>query len=99
MLEIQKVRASFKRKTAFTFAHDALWLAPFGTSTFAGLGGQKLLITATPARHGPIGIEPMSGDVTGDTVWHEGTAEVAQLLSPEVVLLFAGAPSPGDGST
>src|SRR2546423_11021436 len=27
--------------------------------------GQSLTITATPARHGPAGIEPMSGDVIG----------------------------------
>ena len=27
--------------------------------------GAKLTITATPARHGPAGIEPMSGDVIG----------------------------------
>jgi L-ascorbate metabolism protein UlaG (beta-lactamase superfamily) len=76
---------------------NALGLAPFETSTLEGRGGQKLLITATPARHGPIGIEPISGDVigfgtekpgdllyvTGDTVWYEGTAEVAHLFSPK----------------
>ena len=28
-------------------------------------GGARLTITATPARHGPAGIEPMSGDVIG----------------------------------
>jgi L-ascorbate metabolism protein UlaG (beta-lactamase superfamily) len=30
-----------------------------------GPDGQKLTITATPARHGPAGIEPLSGDVIG----------------------------------
>lgn len=55
--------------------------------------GAKLTVTATPARHGPAGIEPLAGDVigfvlseagltrpiyvTGDTVWYEGVAEVA----------------------
>ena len=29
--------------------------------------------------------------VTGDTVWYEGTIEVAKRLKPRVVLLFAGA--------
>jgi L-ascorbate metabolism protein UlaG (beta-lactamase superfamily) len=30
------------------------------------LGGEEVIqVTATPARHGPIGIEPFSGDVTG----------------------------------
>lgn len=32
--------------------------------------------------------------VTGDTVWYEGTAEVARLFSPSVVLLFTGAAEP-----
>ena len=27
--------------------------------------GQVIRITATPARHGPAGIEPLSGDVIG----------------------------------
>ena len=31
-------------------------------------GGRSLTITATPARHGPAGIEPLSGDVIGFVV-------------------------------
>jgi L-ascorbate metabolism protein UlaG (beta-lactamase superfamily) len=65
-----------------------------------------LQITATPARHGPAGIEPFSGDVigfvvtpqgqspiyiTGDTVWYDGVAEVARRFPAGVVVLFAGA--------
>ena len=65
-----------------------------------------LRITSTPARHGPAGIQPISGEVTGfvlssaegmplvyitgDTVWFEGTAEVARRFQPQVVLAFAG---------
>jgi L-ascorbate metabolism protein UlaG (beta-lactamase superfamily) len=89
---------------------NALGLAPFETATLLGRNGDKLLITATPARHGPVGIEPISGDVvgfalgrdkpgdllyvTGDTVWYDGTAEVARLFSPKVVVLFTGAAEP-----
>ena len=89
---------------------NAVGLAPFETSTLEGRNGRKLLITATPARHGPVGIEPISGDVigfalgrdkpgdllyvTGDTVWFEGTAEVARLFSPRAVVLFTGAAEP-----
>lgn len=89
---------------------NAVGLAPFETTTFDGRNGRKLLITATPARHGPVGIEPISGDVigfalgrdkpgdllyvTGDTVWFEGTAEVARLFSPRAVVLFTGAAEP-----
>lgn len=89
---------------------NAMGLAPFETSVLMGSGNRKLLITATPARHGPVGIEPISGDVvgfalgrekpgdllyvTGDTVWYEGTAEVARRYSPKVVIVFAGAAEP-----
>ncbi|MGY6255395.1 MBL fold metallo-hydrolase [Paraburkholderia caledonica] len=104
-------------KTTFTtmsgqerLGGNALGLAPFETKTFEGPGGRRLLITGTPARHGPVGIEPYSGDVigfllgeeeegdaiyvTGDTVWYEGTAEVACRYSPKVVIVFAGAAEP-----
>lgn len=89
---------------------NAIGLAPFETRTLEGPGGERLLVTAAPARHGPVGIEPISGDVvglllgrdepgdlvyvTGDTVWFEGTAEVARRFSPRAVVLFAGAAEP-----
>ncbi|MGO8952412.1 MAG: MBL fold metallo-hydrolase [Rhodomicrobium sp.] len=82
-------------------------LAPWETVTLGAAGGGKLFITATPARHGPPGIEPIAGDVigfalglealgdaiyvTGDTVWYEGLAEAARRFTPRAVLLFAGA--------
>ena len=68
--------------------------------------GARLRVTATPARHGPAGIEPFSGDVigfvveaagagaiyvSGDTVWYDGVAEVAKRFQPRVVMPFAGA--------
>jgi L-ascorbate metabolism protein UlaG (beta-lactamase superfamily) len=37
-------------------------------STELKKGGKSLTITATPARHGPAGIEPLSGDVVGFVV-------------------------------
>ena len=67
--------------------------------------GKRLRITATPARHGPAGIEPLAGDVvgfvletdgaapvyvTGDTVWYDGVAEVSRRFKAGIVLLFAG---------
>jgi L-ascorbate metabolism protein UlaG (beta-lactamase superfamily) len=89
---------------------NALGLAPFETRTLQTRGGKRLFVTATPARHGPVGIEPYSGDVvgfalgieqpgdllyiTGDTVWYHGTAEVAQRFSPKVVMLYTGAAEP-----
>lgn len=87
---------------------QALGMAPFETRTFRGQNGETPFVTATPARHGPIGIDvgdavgfalgvERPGDliyITGDTLWFEGTAEVAQRFSPKVVVLFAGAAEP-----
>jgi L-ascorbate metabolism protein UlaG (beta-lactamase superfamily) len=89
---------------------NALGLAPFETRTLEGQNGKKLLVTATPARHGPVGIEPFSGDVigfllgierpgdliyiTGDTLWYEGTADVARRFAPKIVMLYTGSAEP-----
>jgi L-ascorbate metabolism protein UlaG (beta-lactamase superfamily) len=63
-------------------------------------------VTGTPARHGPAEADrgPVTGFVltsqdhaehgvyvSGDTVWYEGTAEVARRFSIRVALLFMGA--------
>jgi L-ascorbate metabolism protein UlaG (beta-lactamase superfamily) len=80
-------------------------LAPWA-STELTKNGRALKVTATPARHGPAGIEPLAGDVvgfvlsprggapiyiSGDTVWYDGVAEVARRFNCGVVLPFAGA--------
>ena len=88
-------------------AGHAEGLAPWATTELRGKDGQPLTITATPARHGPAGIEPLAGDVigfvlapasggrpvyiSGDTVWYDGVAEVARRFRAGVVLPFAGA--------
>jgi L-ascorbate metabolism protein UlaG (beta-lactamase superfamily) len=63
-------------------------------------------VIATPARHGPAGMErgPVIGFIlhstdspercvyiSGDTVWYEGVAEVAQRYPVEIALLHIGA--------
>jgi L-ascorbate metabolism protein UlaG (beta-lactamase superfamily) len=40
-------------------------LSPWQSTEARTPGGETLSITATPARHGPYGFEPISGDVTG----------------------------------
>lgn len=100
-------------KTTFTtkagaerLGQDAKGLAPWEEAMIEGRDRRRSFVTATPARHGPAGIEAMSGDVTGfvlgidrpgdavyvtgDTVWYEGTAEVARRFSPRLVIVFAG---------
>src|SRR3979411_639109 len=79
----------------------------WGARGLRGRNGTPLTIPATPARHGPAGIEPLSGDVigfvltskdksppiyiSGDTVWYDGVAEVARRFKAGGVLPFAGA--------
>jgi len=85
---------------------NAQGLAPWQSTELTSTEGRRLRVTAAPARHGPAGIEPLSGDVigfvvetdgspaiyvTGDTVWYHGVAEVARRFKVGVVLLFAGA--------
>ncbi|MGL9622194.1 MBL fold metallo-hydrolase [Bradyrhizobium sp. U531] len=43
-------------------------LASWATAHLKDRDGNTLTITATPARHGPAGIEPLSGDVIGFVV-------------------------------
>ncbi|MBR0840738.1 MBL fold metallo-hydrolase [Bradyrhizobium liaoningense] len=43
-------------------------LAPWSAAHLKNGDGYTLTITATPARHGPAGIEPLSGDVIGFVV-------------------------------
>jgi L-ascorbate metabolism protein UlaG (beta-lactamase superfamily) len=68
--------------------------------------GRSLIVTATPARHGPadgdrgpvIGFTIAFADsprrvvyVSGDTVWYDGVAEVATRFDVRVAFLFMGA--------
>lgn len=89
---------------------NAIGLEPFETRVLEGEGGRRLFVTGAPARHGPVGIEPISGDViglmigvgapgdalylTGDTVWYGGTLDVARRFKPRVVALFTGSAEP-----
>jgi L-ascorbate metabolism protein UlaG (beta-lactamase superfamily) len=90
---------------------NAQGMAPWTNISLTKPDGRRLMVTATPARHGPAGIEPFAGEVigfmlssadskevvtyvyvTGDTVWYDGTAEVARRFpAATVVLPFAGA--------
>lgn len=44
---------------------NAVGLAPWQTALLSKPDGTSLEIVGTPARHGPAGIEPLAGDVTG----------------------------------
>ncbi len=85
---------------------SATGLSPFETVVIEGGDGRRLFVTATPARHGPPGIEPITGEVigfllgieapgdavyvSGDTVWYEGVAAIARRFSPRLLILNVG---------
>jgi L-ascorbate metabolism protein UlaG (beta-lactamase superfamily) len=95
------------RASAEKLGGHAVGLSPGERRIVKAAQGSTLIVTATPARHGPVGIEKQTGDVigfvitdvesgkdlvyvTGDTVWYEGTAEVARRFHPRIVLPFVG---------
>lgn len=95
------------REGAQRLGHNAVGLVPWQTLTLPAPHGDSLLVTATPARHGPYGSEARSGPVlgfairadpqadtlyfSGDTVWYEGVAEVARWFRVTTALLNMGA--------
>jgi L-ascorbate metabolism protein UlaG (beta-lactamase superfamily) len=84
-------------------------LQPWASTDVPLQDGRVLQVTATPARHGPVGIEPISGDVvgfvlrigsgpaiyvSGDTVWYEQVAEVGRRFDVRLAILFTGSAEP-----
>lgn len=49
-------------------------LSPWQSTTLTSKAGRRLTVTATPARHGPAGIEPLSGEVIGFVIAFEDEA-------------------------
>ena len=79
-------------------------LLPWQATSLDSPSGAPLRITATPARHGPSHADrgPVIGFVleregedavylSGDTVWYEGVAEVAERFRVRTAVLFMGA--------
>jgi L-ascorbate metabolism protein UlaG (beta-lactamase superfamily) len=85
---------------------NALGLANWQSIDLPAADGRVLRVTGTPARHGPAHLDrgPVTGFalaftdaldravyVSGDTVWYEGVAEVAQRFHVRAAVLFMGA--------
>lgn len=82
-------------------------MAPWDQTELTRPDGVPLKVTAVPARHGPEGCEPFSGEVTGfvltapdlptiylsgDNAWLGAVEQVAERFGPiDVAVLFAGA--------
>lgn len=65
------------REGAERIGNNAVGLVPWQTIRVAAPNGESLLVTATPARHGPVGCEGRSGPVIGFAVRKAGGAELS----------------------
>jgi len=87
---------------------NATGLAPWESFVLPAPDGSAVTVTATPCRHGPAHADrgPVIGFllrdaagaqvyVSGDTVWYEGTAEVARRAQVATAILFLGAATVG----
>jgi L-ascorbate metabolism protein UlaG (beta-lactamase superfamily) len=91
---------------AARLGHGAAGLGPGDERVLRAPSGRQLLISATPARHGPPGGDrgPVIGFtlrwadtadcvlyISGDTVWYQGVEQVLQREPIRIAILFAGA--------
>jgi len=70
---------------AARIGHGAIGLAPWDQRTITSPGGRTLRITATPARHGPVGIESIVGEVIGFVVSVVDTGEDLVYITGDTV--------------
>lgn len=82
-------------------------LQPWESTSVTGTNGQEFVVTAVPARHGPVGCEEITGDVTGFIIESESSPTiyisgdnaaveyvdqiVARFSKIDVAVLFTGA--------
>jgi len=64
---------------------NAKGLAPWESATFKNPEGDEIVITGTPARHGPAGSEKLTGDVTGFIVTVKGDPGFELYLTGDTV--------------
>ena len=72
------------QQSAVRLGPHAVGMRPWETAYLATADG-RLIITATPARHGPHGAEAYSGEVTGFVLTWAGTAGSALYISGDTV--------------
>lgn len=64
---------------------NAQGVPPWHSVTLAKPDGSALTVTATPARHGPAGIEPLAGDVVGFVLTVRGEREASLYITGDTV--------------
>ncbi|MFI5227717.1 MAG: MBL fold metallo-hydrolase [Gemmatimonadales bacterium] len=106
-VSLAAARATYTtRAGAERLAGNAIGMEPWESAELAAPGGGRVRVSATPARHGPVGGDrgPVVGFVlesssacdpvvyfSGDTVWFDGVAEVGRRFDVDVALLNVGA--------
>jgi len=64
---------------------DAQGLAPWEAVEIEAPGGRRMRVAATPARHGPVGVEPLTGEVVGFTLAFADAPRRAVYVSGDTV--------------
>jgi L-ascorbate metabolism protein UlaG (beta-lactamase superfamily) len=64
---------------------NAIGLEPWAGTSFDSPTGERVTVTAAPARHGPEGCEPVCGDVIGFVLQREGNPEDVIYVSGDTV--------------
>jgi L-ascorbate metabolism protein UlaG (beta-lactamase superfamily) len=73
-------------ESAAKLGAPAQGLAPWASAYLTAPGGRRLKITATPCRHGPVGAEAYSGEVTGFVLeWDDDIAAGAVYVAGDTV--------------
>lgn len=64
---------------------NSIGLQTWENHTIAAPNGDQIIITSTPARHGPSGIEPIAGDVTGFIITVKGQTNYEIYITGDTV--------------
>jgi L-ascorbate metabolism protein UlaG (beta-lactamase superfamily) len=73
------------RSGAVRLGGNAQGLAPWQSVELPMPDGRSLRVTATPARHGPAGIEPITGEVIGFVLTYDAQPDHAIYLTGDTV--------------
>ena len=73
------------RSGANRLGGNAVGLKPWAATEIMSVDGFRVRVTATPARHGPPGSQPMVGEVIGFTLEWEGQQHGAVYISGDTV--------------
>lgn len=74
------------RAAAARLGRTSVGLVPWQTHELRAADGTRLIITATPARHGPLLLAPLAGPVVGFALEWDGQRRGAAWISGDTVL-------------